>query len=114
MAVEQIPREGWHPFLEELTRVVQGSQARIEVASCDFGDQRLVEGVPLLGLSYDERENYLEVDLENVGHRIPGPTDLFVEIQPHGVIAIEVIGADGARTLMRLREPLMLPEPAGS
>ena len=86
----------------------------MEVASCDFGDQKLVENVPLLGLSYDERGNYLEVDLENVGHRIPDPRDLYVELQPNGLVAIEVIGRDGAITLMRLTEPLMLPEPAGS
>jgi uncharacterized protein YuzE len=113
MAVQEIARENWHDFLENFTRTIQGREAEVEVVSDDFGGQRLAEGVPMLGLSYDERGDVLEVELENVGHRVARPTALFVDLaEAGGVIGIEIEGEDGVRNILRLREPLMLPEPA--
>jgi uncharacterized protein YuzE len=113
MAVQQIARENWHDFLEHFTRTIQGREAEVEVVSDDFGDQRLAEGVRLLGLSYDARGDVLEVELENVGHRVAHPGTLFVDLaEAGGVIGIEIEGEDGVRNILRLREPLMLPEPA--
>lgn len=112
MTVRQLARDDWHPFLEELTRSVRGRQTRVEVASADLGDQRLVENVPLLGLSYDTRGDILEIEFESIGHRVVNPSALFVDQAPSGMIGLEVIGKDGDRTIMRLSEPLLLPEPA--
>ena len=112
MAVQPLARDIWHPYLEDLTRIVRGSQAGVEIASADFGDQRLAEKVPLLGLSYDQRNDVIEVELENIGHRVLRPTSLSIDQLPHGITAIEIVGGDGVRTLLRLKAPLLLPEPA--
>lgn len=112
MAVRQLARDDWHNFLEELTSTVRGRQTVVEVASADLGDQRLVENVPLLGLSYDARGDILEIEFETIGHRVASPTDLFVDQPPAGMIGLEIVGKDGTRTILRLQEPLLLPEPA--
>ena len=93
MTVRQLDRDEWHDFLENLTRTVRGRQTAVEIASADFGDQRLVENVPLLGLSYDTRGDMLEVEFETIGHRVLKPTALFVDQPPAGMIGIELEGS---------------------
>jgi hypothetical protein len=112
MDVQPLARESWHRFLEDFTRTVRGSTAGVEILSCELGDQRLAENAPLLGLSYDERGDILEIELENVGHRVLHPTALAIERLADGLTAIEIVGGDGARTLIRLKKPLLLPQPA--
>jgi hypothetical protein len=110
MTVRQLARDDWHPFLEELTRTVRGRQTRVEIGSADLGGQRLVENVPLLGLSYDTRGDMIEIEFEAIGHRVTAPTALFVDQMPNGVTGIEILGGDDVRTILRLKEPLLLTE----
>jgi uncharacterized protein DUF5335 len=114
MTVRQLGRDDWHAFLEHLTRTVQGRQTQVEVASADLGDQRLAENVPLLGLSYDTRGDIVEIEFETIDHRIVGPSALFVDQPPSGMIGLEIVDKDGTRTILRLKEPLLLPAPAGA
>lgn len=112
MAVHELARDAWHPFFEDLTRIVRGRQTGVEIASADLGDQKLVENLPLLGISFDTRGDRLEIEFESIGHRIAGPFAVFVDQAADGVIGIEVEAAGGERTILRLKEPLLLPEPA--
>lgn len=113
MAVQEIARQDWNTFLGALAEVIDGREAAVEVASAEYGDQRLTEGVPLLGLSYDEHGDRIEIAFENLGHRIEHPLNLFVdEAMGGGLIGIEIIGADDTRTILRLRDPLLLAEPS--
>jgi hypothetical protein len=112
MAVQPLAREHWHAYLEELTKLLEGRAAAVEVASADFGDQQLAQNVPLLGLTYDRHGDVIDVALEGIDHRVPHPKSLAFDTLPGGVIAIELVGEDDVRTLLTLTEPLLLPEPA--
>lgn len=112
MTVTPLARQDWHPFLESFTRTIRGRQAAVEVASADLGDQRLIENVPLLGLSYDTRGDQIEIEFETLGHRVAAPTELSVDQLADGTVGLEIVGGDGAHTIVRLKEPLLLPEPA--
>lgn len=111
---QPLARDQWHPFLERMTRAIQGFQAAVEVDSLDYGHQRLAENVALSGLSFDPRDSLLEIALEGLGHRIDHPRSLTVDTLPNGVTALQIVGDDGTKTIVRLKQPLLLPEPASS
>jgi hypothetical protein len=112
MAARQLARDDWHAFLEELTRTVRGRQTSVEIGSADLGGQRLVENVPLLGLSYDTRGDIIEIEFEAIGHRIVAPAALYIDRMADGVVGLEIVGKDEEKTVLRLKQPLLLPEPA--
>jgi hypothetical protein len=109
MAIEEIAKSEWQRYLEDLTKTISGRQTSVEVASAEIGDQPLAERVAFLGLSYDARRDEIEVALENIAHRVVKPRSIFIDREPGGLIGIEIIGADDARTIIRLSAPLMLP-----
>jgi hypothetical protein len=43
---------------------------------------------------------------------IPRPREIYVDDNVGGLMSIEIVEADGARQIIKLRDPLMLPAPA--
>jgi hypothetical protein len=111
MAAAQIDRSRWAPFLNTLTNSLIGKQADIEVASLDLGDQIQAEWASLIGVTYDHKDDLIEIALEELDHLIRSPRELFVDYAVGGIIAIEIVDADGNRQIVRFRDPLALPAP---
>ena len=109
MTIEQIDRAYWHGFFETLTRTIQGQEAEVEIASAEFGDQRLAESIRLLGISYDSHGDSLEIALDGMDHRVAAPGALYVNWEHGAVRDVEVMGSDNVRTAVHLKEPLLLP-----
>ena len=64
---------------------------------------------PLLGITYDARDDLLDVALDRSNHLIRRPREILVEETATGLSSVVVIDEDGARQIVRLKEPLMLP-----
>lgn len=114
MAAEQIDRATWSPFLDNLTRILVGKQAEIEVAGLDLGDQIEAEWIPLIGITYDEKDDLIEVALDTLDHLIRSPRSIFVDHDAEGLIAIDISDGDGRQHIVRLKDPLALPAPETS
>ena len=92
MAATQIDRTGW-----------------------DLGDQIEAEWVPLIGVTYDEKDDLIEVALEDLDHLIRSPRKLFIDYAVGGIVAaIEIVDADGNQQIVRLKDPLALPAPSAA
>jgi hypothetical protein len=113
MTIQSIEQRNWGPFLDTLSQTLIGKQAEIEVASLDLGDQMLAEWLPLLGISYDHKDNLVAVSLDGVDHLIPSPRELHADMDASGLAALIVIDDEGRRQIVRLKDPLALPSPAG-
>ncbi len=109
MATVKLAKEAWHPYFDSMSKLVVGKQAEIEVASLDIGDQIEAEWVPLLGITYDPKNDLVEVLLEGLDHLIRNPRDIYVDHGPAGLTSVEVIDSDDVRQIIRLRDPIMLP-----
>src|ERR1700680_4553290 len=88
---------------------IAGKQAEIEVASLDLGDQIEAEWVPLIGLVYDPKDDIVEVAVEGLDHLIHKPRELYVEEEGGELSSLEVIDEDGTRSIIKLKDMLMLP-----
>jgi uncharacterized protein DUF5335 len=112
MAVRKLDKKEWRAFLDGASRVLQGERAEIEVLSLALGDQLAAEWLPLLGMTYEPKEDILEIALDGVDHMIGKPREICVDEGVAGMISVEIVDAEGVRQIVKLREPLMLPAPA--
>jgi hypothetical protein len=111
MSAQKIDKSGWKVFFDAMSKVLPGKQAEVEVASLDVGDQIDAEWVPLIGIIYDHKDDLVEVALEGLDHMILKPSEIFVDYGVGGLVAIEVIDADGTQQIIKLKDPLALPAP---
>ena len=112
MAVRTLEKQEWHGYFDRISRGLLGERAEIEVASLQLGDQIEAEWAPLLGITYDPKDDVLEVALDGLDHLIPRPRQIFVDEGLSGLASFEVVDHTGVRHIVQLREPLMLPPPA--
>lgn len=109
----RVPQSEWQAFFDRMSGALLGKWAEIEVAALDLGDQIIAEWVPLLGITYDARDDLLDVALDRTNHLIRHPREILVEESAAGLASVAVIDEDDVRQVVRFKEPLMLP-PASS
>jgi hypothetical protein len=112
MTISKLEKAAWQPYLDKVSKTLVGKQAEIEVASVKLGDQFEAEWVPLLGISYDPKNDLIEILLEGLDHLIHKPRDIYVDHDAAGLTSLEVIDSDEEQQILKLRDPLMLPAPA--
>lgn len=109
-----VPRSEWRQFFDRMSKaLLLGKWAEIEVASPDIGDQIVAEWIPMIGVTYDSKDDLLDVALDRTDHLIYHPEEIVIEEGPEGLSSIAVTAADGSRQIVRLKEPLKLPAPEG-
>jgi hypothetical protein len=103
MTARKLDKKEWKPFFERVSQVLGAKQAEVEVLSLGLGDQLEAEWLPLLGLAYDPKNDVLEV--------IQKPRDIYVEDGGVGLASLAIVDAEGARQIVKLRDPMVLPAP---
>jgi hypothetical protein len=109
MAISKLEKNTWHAYFDNVSKILDGKQAEVKIASLDIGDQIEAEWLPLLGLVYDPKSDVVEVLLEGLDHLINKPSEIYIDHGPVGLNSMEVVDGDGVRQIIRLRDPLMLP-----
>jgi hypothetical protein len=106
-----LQKSEWRPYCDRISKQLVGKSAQIEVAALALGDQTAAKSLPLLGITYDPKDNLVEIALEGFDHLIRKPQDIFVDEGAEGLISMEVVDSDQRRQIIKLPEPLMLPPP---
>jgi len=104
-----VPRAAWTTFFDGVSQTLLGARAEIEVASLDLGDQIAVEWIPMLGITYESRDDLIDVALGGWNHLMRQPREVVVEQLPAGLTSIAIVDANGARQIVKLKAPVMLP-----
>lgn len=78
MASRTIPQAEWRAFFDGMADAFVGKGAEIESVSLDLGDQIVTEWVALPGVTYDTRDDLLDVALSGLNHLIRRPRDIYV------------------------------------
>ena len=108
-SLRTIPKTEWRSFFDRMSHALLGKRAEIEVASMDLGDNIIAEWVPMIGITYDSRDDLLDVALDRVNHLIRHPKEILVEEDENGLKSVAVLDGDDTRQIVNLRTPLMLP-----
>jgi hypothetical protein len=109
MATAKLDKAAWQKTFDQMSKsLLVGKQVEIEVIGLDIGDQIEQEWIQLLGISYDPKDDRIDILVEGLDHRISRPREVWLDHGPTGLASMEVVQADGVRQIIRLREPLML------
>jgi hypothetical protein len=109
MTTRKLEKKQWNTFFDHVSKMLEGKQAEIEVASLALGDQVEAEWLPLHGITYDPRDDLVEVALEGLDHMIAKPRDIYVQDGTGGLASLEVIDSDGTKQIVKFRDQLALP-----
>lgn len=107
--LRDLPKAEWRPFFDRMSKPLLGKSAEVEVAALDLGDQVVDEWIPLIGITYDSKDDLVDVAFDRTNRLIRHPTAITVEEAPTGLASVAVVDAEGARHLVKLRDPLALP-----
>jgi hypothetical protein len=107
--LRNLPKAEWRGFFDRMSKPLLGKWAEVEVASLDLGDQVVDEWIPMIGITYDSKDDLVDVALDRTNRLIRHPTAITVEEAPTGLASIAVVDAEGARHVVRLKDPLALP-----
>jgi hypothetical protein len=99
------------PFFDVISKLLEAKVAEVEVASLDLGDQTQAEWLPLLGITYDPRDDVVDIALDGLDHMIRKPREIYLDNGAAGLTSLEIVDADGVRQLVKLKDRLMLPAP---
>ena len=67
----ELPAEEWHSYLDSFTEASSGMLVTAHVMDESLGDQTDIERLPLQAVSYDPRDDVLEVAVGGRGARYP-------------------------------------------
>lgn len=111
--MHNLPKESWKTYFNAVSEALIGKWAEVEVASLDLGDQVVAEWLPLLGVTYDSQDDLIDVALggaSHFNHLIRHPRLVEVTEDVEGLRSIAVTNSDGTVQVLRLKEPLRLPQ----
>lgn len=111
MSIEKLDRASWATYFDSMSKVLTGKQAEIDVESLSLGVQVESRYAPLNGITYDHRSEMLEIMLERWEHNIPHVSEIWVDHDGVSLNSIKVVDTDGLEQIIKLRDPLMLPDP---
>lgn len=111
MSIEKLDKESWAPYFDSMSKVLAGKQAEIDVESLSLGVQVASRYAPLHGITYDQRSEMLEIMLERWEHNISHVGEIWIDREGISLNSIRVVATDGVEQIIKLRDPLMLPDP---
>src|SRR4051794_8805877 len=111
MALSKLEKPKWHAYFDNMSKILDGKRAEVEVDALAIGSQIEAEWLPLLGITYDPKDDTVEVALEGLDHMIHKPREVYVDQTATDLSSVEVIDTDDFRHIIKLRDPLMLPPP---
>lgn len=108
MAIKKIEKTRWGTYFDTFSKTFlkddQPEYAEIRVLSEEMGVQPETQWMPLKGISYDQKGNILDIDLEELNRMIINPVDIYVDQDDTGwLTSIEVIESDGTKNIIEIR-----------
>ena len=109
MPTRKLERAYWKEFCERVSRGLTDQRTHIEISSPEVGVEFDASWMPLTRMTYDPRRDVLDMAIEEQGHLILCPHELYVEISARGLECLCVLESDNVWQVILLRAPLVLP-----
>lgn len=108
MAVKELARDEWqsyfNDFYKKFLKDEQPEYAEVRVLSEETGAQPETRWLVLQGISFDPREDALDIRLESLNRMIRHPRHIYVDEDDSGwITSMQVIAGDGTKDIIELR-----------
>ena len=111
MSTRKLERPEWRSFLDNISKLLEAKEAEIEVGSLRLGEQVEAEWLRLIGVTYDPKDDLVEIALDGLDHMIRKPREIYIENDAGRLVSIEIVDADGVKQIVRFKDELLLPPP---
>lgn len=117
---QEISKDNWLAYFNDIGRQYQGWAVTVEVLAGELGDQRVIDGLPLQGVSYDPTGSQAgDILIEAGDAGTPFETHLIhrprvvraTSTQPGAEFDLEIEDEEGITTLLLVRMRPELPPP---
>lgn len=108
MTIRALDKEQRQAYFDRVTQDMGATEARLEISGSTIGSQPGSDWVMLLGVTYDPTRDTMDINLENLDHRITHPREVYVDDGTDGLHSIEIVDTDNNRQRVLLRQPLKL------
>jgi hypothetical protein len=102
----QLPISEWQVYFDQLSKALVGKWALVEIEGLIFGDRVQARCLPLIGITYDFRDDILEIAMEGIDHLIHHPREILVSEGAEGLERLDVIDSARQKQNVRLVKPL--------
>jgi Family of unknown function (DUF5335) len=108
MSVRKLEKKAWKAYFNGLSKSYMRHErldyAEIRIFSQEIGAQPETSWLPLKGITYDDKDDLLEVDVEHLDHLVYHPGEIYVEETPNGMLTtLEIVRKDGIKEIIELR-----------
>lgn len=106
MSVRRLAKAEWKTYFDGVSRGAEGDKALVEVGGLMSRQQPVTKWLPLIGMTYEPKEDVLEIALEGFDHLIRKPKEISVDESPEGVVSFEIVDGDEQKQIVKLKEPI--------
>lgn len=100
----QLPE--WQAYFDKISKALAGEAAFVEIEGLTFGDRIQANCLPLIGITYDSKDDVLEIAMEGLDHLIHRPREIVVSEGAEGLERLDVIDSGRKKQNVRLIKPL--------
>jgi len=105
----ELDKAEWGPFLDALSKLLSSSDPQLQRVSL-FIVRRAVSSVPIIGVTYDPKDDEVDIAFETLDHLVHKPVGIVVDESLDGLKVLEVIDAEGTRHVIEPAIPLPVPD----
>ena len=58
----------WQTYFDQISKALAGERAFVEIEGLTFGDRTQANCLPLIGITYDSKDDVLEIAMEGLDH----------------------------------------------
>lgn len=107
MAIRTLPRDEWNDYFDDFSKS-KGNTGRIDYAeirvfSPEDGIQPETRWLPLQGLTYDPKNDLLDIAVTGLDHLVAHPQQIYVDETQGRLDRFEVVRPDGTHEVVELR-----------
>jgi len=113
MPLTQLTKTQWQSYFDRVSGALGAQQVEIEVTGLGLGHQVQADWIPLLGLSYDSKNDVLVISAEGIEHWIRHPKQIHIDQEIDWLRSVEAVDAENNHHIVLLKEALKLPAPGG-
>ena len=107
MTTRALPKAEWSGYFDQISKHLIGEKAMVEIQGLEFiGDRRQARCLPLHGLTYDAKDDILQVAMDGLDHLIHAPREIVVSDGPDGLEGLKIVDASKQTQTVTLVKPL--------
>jgi hypothetical protein len=108
MPIKKLSKSEWSKYFDNMAKTIGSKNIEIDVAGLLFGNQVEVSSLPLNGITYDPKNDILEIATESVDHLIRHPKEIHTDYGIDGLHSIEVIDGDNNHQIIKFTEAIKI------